>query len=113
MQAQHERPSELGWPLMLYQFPAVYLKPFGPAFKPAGKNTPTAGLTAVVPFTAPPPVTMFSTCVVLRANATTLVASASVMRVAVALPPAPRVTENVARPKSSGLESYGPGATPS
>jgi len=38
-----------------------YLKPFGPAFKPAGKNTPVAGLTATDPFTAPPPVTIFST----------------------------------------------------
>jgi len=64
---------------------------------PAGKNTPTAGLTTAVPFTAPPPVTMFNTCVVLRANAISLTGSASVMRVAV-VALAPRVTEKVAKP---------------
>jgi hypothetical protein len=62
--------------------------------------------------TAPPPVTMFNTCVVLRAKATTLVASASVRRVADAAPP-PRFTVNVANPKSSGLLSYGPGVAAS
>ena len=49
---------------------------------------------------------------VLRENAMALVESASVMRVAVEAD-APSVTWNVAKPKSSGLESVGPGATPS
>ena len=67
----------------------------------------------MVPLTAPPPVTMFNTWVVLRANAITLVASASVMRVAVTLASPPSETEKVAKPKSSGFVSYELGATPS
>src|SRR6202021_3313469 len=77
-----------------------YLNPLGPAFRPAGKKIPTAGLTTLVPFTAPPPVTMFSTCVVSRAKAITLVGSASVMRVAVTAVPPPRDTLQVAAPYS-------------
>lgn len=45
----------------LFGLNGIYLNPFGPAFMPAGKNTPMAGLTAAEPFTAPPPVTMFNT----------------------------------------------------
>ncbi len=40
---------------------SAYLKPLGPAFRPSGKKTPVAGLTTVLLFTAPPPVTMLST----------------------------------------------------
>ena len=58
------------------------MNPFGPAFKPAGKNTPVAGRIHRVVLTAPPPVTMFSTCVVLRAKTITLVGSASTIRAA-------------------------------
>ena len=73
-----------------------YLKPFGPAFKPLGKKTPTAGLASAfvdVLYDAPP-VTMFKTWLVLREKAITLVESASTIRVAVTFGAPASTTEN-------------------
>jgi hypothetical protein len=65
-----------------------------------GEEDSVAGLICAVPavLTAPPPVTMFSTCVVLRAKAMTLVPSASVRRVEVTLAAPASEAEAVARP---------------
>jgi hypothetical protein len=83
------------------------LNPFGPAFIPAGKKTPVAGLLSafVDELYEAPPVTIFRTWLVFRENAMTLVESASVIRVAMALAAPPSETEKLARPKSSGLAS--------
>ena len=87
----------------------VYLKPLGPAFMPAGKKTPVAGEVRAPFLKDEPPVTMFSTWLVVRAVAMAKVfelsADASTMRVAVTFEPPASDTWKVARPKSSGLGS--------
>lgn len=48
-------------------------------FRPEGKKTPFAGLTAAEPLMAPPPVTMFRTCAVLRAKAMALASASTIV----------------------------------